>query len=388
MGWVPEHDKLSRHVARQSVVMLKNEGNVLPLKKTGQKIALIGWWVEDQMNAEGCGVIWGNHSAVVTLAQGMAEAIDDPSNLRTVHGSGVEIPCDGGIEAATQATDWADVVVLAFGEPKNYSGEAQSRTDIVIPDAQMKLAEAVAAKGKPMVVLLKNGRALALDGAVKDASAILVTWFLGKMQGNAIADLLFGDFSPSGRLPVSFPIRSGQQPFFYNHMSSGRPCVGETAMWKNCWRQIRNEPLYPFGHGLTYTSFDYSEPTFSSASLAWDGAINITATVTNVGDRAGEEVVQLYMHDVVASKVRPIRELKGFRKISLQAGESRDVTFTLTRHDLLFAVADPHGKDVDGSKMVVEPGAFDVWISPSATTGESAQFELEAPACTAQSSIV
>ena len=246
----PAHEELALSAARKSVVLLKNEGSVLPLKKSGQKIALIGWWVNDKLNAEGCGVIWGNHSFVVPLGEGVAAAMGDPeTELKTVEGSLIEEPIggdgDGGIDAAKAAAEWADVVVLALGEPKNYTGEAQSRTDIVVPAAQQALAEAVAAEGKPTVVLLKNGRALALEGAVKDAEAIMVTWFLGKKSGTAIAELLFGDHSPEGRLPVSFPVRSGQQPYFYNHASSGRPCVGDSPpsargrAFKNCWREIR-----------------------------------------------------------------------------------------------------------------------------------------------------
>ena len=186
--------------------MLRNVDSLLPLKKVGQKIALIGWWANDNQNAQGCGVVWGNSSFVVTLHDGIASAMKDPQNeLKTVEGSLVEAPTPRGIADATAAAQWADVVVLALGEPTNYSGEAQSRTDIIIPHAQQALAEAVSAVGKPTVVLLKNGRALALEGAVKNAQAIMVTWFLGKKSGEAIADLLFGDHSPEGRLPVSFP---------------------------------------------------------------------------------------------------------------------------------------------------------------------------------------
>lgn len=378
--WVPEHDALARHVARKSIVMLKNNGGILPLSRKKQKIALVGWWIDDQDNEEGCGVVWGNRSHVVTLAQGIADAVDDKASVRKVTGSGVEVPYIGGLKAATEAAHWADVVVLALGEATNFTGEAESRTDIVIPEAQRELAEALAATGKPLVVLLKNGRALALDGAVKDASAILVTWFLGKQTGHAIADILFGDYSPSGRLPISFPLRAGQQPYFYNHMSSGRPCTGENRAFKNCWRQIGNDALYPFGHGLTFTKFSYSIPTLSSSMLWWDGAIIINATVTNIGDRAGEEVVQLYVHDRVASRVRPVRELKGFVKVFLGAGESHEVTFTLDRQALTFAVADTQlqeGADV----MVVEPGMFDVWVTSSATAGAAVEFELLAPQC-------
>lgn len=362
---VPRFDELALSVSHRSMVLLKNEGEILPLRAT-QRIALIGWWVDDRQNAEGVGVIWGNKSAVVTLAEGFAKKT---SLFRVQNGSGVEERIVGGIRDAIQAAAWADVVVLALGEPHNYDGEAQSRTDIVIPNEQQRLAEAVASIGKPVVVLLKNGRALALEGAVRNAQAILVTWFLGKMTGDAIADVLFGHVSPSGRLPVSFPLRSGQQPYFYNHMSSGRPCRGQA--YQNCWREVPNEALYPFGHGLTYTRFEYSKPVVSpAAGMAWNGNLSVTSTITNVGKRPGEEVVQFYVHDRVASKVRPIRELKGFRKIALAVGESAHVTFTLGRADLTFAA--PQG----GPDDVVEPGLFDVWVSPSATTGEAAAFEL------------
>jgi beta-glucosidase len=210
--------------------MLRNVDSLLPLKKVGQKIALIGWWANDNQNAQGCGVVWGNSSFVVTLHDGIASAMKDPQNeLKTVEGSLVEAPTPRGIADATAAAQWADVVVLALGEPTNYSGEAQSRTDIIIPHAQQALAEAVSAVGKPTVVLLKNGRALALEGAVKNAQAIMVTWFLGKKSGEAIADLLFGDHSPEGRLPVSFTVRSGQQPYLLQSMCGASLCVSLCA---------------------------------------------------------------------------------------------------------------------------------------------------------------
>ena len=255
--YMPEHDVLARKVAQRSIVMLKNEDSILPLKTAGQKIAVVGWWVDDKQNEEGCGVVWGNSSFVTTLADGISNAMVHPSTEFTkVQANTAESVLDGGVDAATKAAGWADVVVLAVGEPTNYSSEAQSRTDIVIPDAQMQVAKAVIAVGKPVVVLLKNGRAIALDDALLSCSSILVTWFLGKMSGDAIGDILFGEVSPSGRLPVSFPIRSGQQPYFYNHMSSGRPCTPGARSFKNCWREIPNNALYPFGFGLTYSQFE------------------------------------------------------------------------------------------------------------------------------------
>ena len=262
----------------------------------------------------------------------------------------------------------ADVVVLALGEPQRYSGEAQSRVEITLPPAQQALAEAVAMTGKPLVVLLRNGRALALQGAVRNAAAVAVTWYLGTQTGPAVADVLFGDYNPSGRLPVSFPQVSGQQPFFYNHPRTGRPELPTMSEFKARWREIPNEPLYPFGHGMGYTTYGYGVPQLSQAKLGWDDALTITTTVTNTGDVAGEEVVQLYIHDRVASRVRPVRELKGFRKIALQPGESAEVVFTLDRHALGFT-----GRD---GVYRAEPGLFDVWVCASSISGEPVQFEL------------
>src|SRR5690606_20246750 len=291
--------------------------------------------------------------------------------LQVVDGCGLEAPLDGGIEAAVAAARTADVVLLAVGEPQRYSGEAQSRTRIVLPDAQQALAEAVAATGKPVVVLLRNGRALALQGAVRESQAILVTWFLGSQTGHAVADVLFGDHSPSGRLPVSFPHDSGQQPYFYNHPRTGRPELADMKEFKARWREHPHQALYPFGHGLTYGRIEYGATTVDAPALAWDGEVVVRATVRNAGERAVEEVVQLYVHDRVASRVRPVRELKGFIKLLLQPGESREVEFRLSRAELAFTRADgTHG---------AEPGWFDVWVAPSSVTGEPAAFELLSP---------
>lgn len=365
---IAAHDALARDMARRSIVLLKNEGALLPLRKQGQKIALIGPFARDTANVEGPWTLFGDPDRRVSLEAGLRAAMGEGAELAVVDGSGFETAIDAGIEAAVAAARAADVVLLAIGEPQRFSGEAQSRVRIDVPAAQQALAEAVAATGTPVVVLLRNGRALALEGAVREAQAILVTWFLGSQNGHAIADVVFGDYNPSARLPVSFPMAPGQQPFFYNHPRTGRPELPDMKEFKARWREIPNAALYPFGHGLGYSAFEYGAPRLSTSSLAWDQTLTVAVTVANTGKRAGEEVVQLYVHDRVASRVRPVRELKNFQKILLEPGQSAEVEFTLDRHALAFT-------GVDGV-FAAEPGLFDVWATSSSTAGEPVQFEL------------
>ncbi len=365
------HDALARDAARRSIVLLKNDGAALPLRRAGQRIALIGPFARDRDNIEGCWTLFGDKARYVTLEAGMRAALDDDALLEVVPGCALEDAVEGGIEVAVAAARRADVVVLALGEPQRYSGEAQSRVEIVLPAVQQALAEAVAATGTPVVVLLRNGRALALQGAVRDARAIAVTWFLGTQTGHAVADVLFGAYSPSGRLPVSFPQHSGQQPYFYNHPRTGRPELPEMSEFKARWREIPNGPLYAFGHGLGYTTFAYGAPRLSAPQLDWDGELVVTTTVTNTGTMAAEEVVQLYVHDCVASRVRPVRELKAFEKTLLAPGEAKDVVFRLDRGQLAFTNSE--------GVFTAEPGLFDLWVCASSADGEPVRFELLAP---------
>ena len=353
--------KLSREAGARSIVLLKNEGNVLPLAKTA-KLALVGPFAEDVANVVGTWAFMSDAKLNVSIAAGLRNR---KANVTVVKGSEVEAAIPGGIAAAVAAAQGADVVLLAIGETQMMSGEAQARVSIIIPPAQMALAEALAATGKPVVVLLRHGRALALEGAVKAAPAILATWFLGSESGNAIADVLFGDVNPSAKLSASFPHFSGQQPYFYNHKNTGRGAPETGAQdYKARYIETKNEALYPFGHGLGYTSFAVSNVVVPAQMT---DRIEVTATVSNTGKRAGDEVVQLYIHDVVASHTRPIRELKGFQRVSLAPGQSKQVRFTLARQDLQFWV--------DGA-WVVEPGTFHIWVSTDSTNGERKQFEL------------
>lgn len=360
---------LAREAAQRSIVLLKNEGNLLPLRKSGQRIALIGPFGSDRKNLFGPWTIFGDESRAVDLAQGLRAAMRDPSQLHVVRGSGIEKALNGGIAAAVAAAKQADVVLLAIGESQDMSGEAQSRTQIVIPDAQQALVEAVAATRKPLVVLLRNGRALALCGAVRDAPAIVETWFLGSQAGNAIADVLFGDINPSARLAVSFPVDSGQEPFFYNHKSTGRPALnGQPQQFKARYRTTTNEALYPFGFGLGYSPLRYESIDLSTSSLRWNDTLTIRVRVTNAGRRDASEVVQLYIHDRVASVTRPVRELKAFKICRIAAGGSVETSFSLSRADLQFVGAD--------LQRAVEPGSFDLWVGPSSAAGLHASFEL------------
>ncbi|MFL6587854.1 MAG: beta-glucosidase BglX [Luteimonas sp.] len=362
------HGDLALDAARRSIVLLKNDGDLLPLRKSGQKLALIGPYARDRDNIEGCWTLFGDKRLHVNLEDGLRAALEDGDALDVVDGSGMEDAIDGGIDAAVEAARNADVVLLAIGEPQGFSGEAQSRTQIVIPAAQQALAEAVAATGTPVVVLLRHGRALALHGAVHDAQAILATWFLGTATGPAVAEVLFGDYNPSARLPVSFPRDSGQQPLYYNRQRTGRPELPTMSEFKSRWREMPHSALYPFGHGLSYTRFVYGDVELSTDTLDWDGTLTVSVTLRNDGSRFGEEVVQLYVHDRVASRVRPIRELKDFRKVALAPGEHTTVSFTLHRDQLAFTTR--------SGAFAAEPGLFDVWIAPSSESGTPAQFTL------------
>ncbi len=343
----PEMLALAREAGARSIVMLRNDGGLLPLPRTGRRIALIGPFAGGGHDLIGPWNVYGTDREAVDLATAVRAIVPD-----------VTVDDGSDVGAAVAAARAADVVVLAIGETQDMSGEAQSRSAVVVPPAQQALAEAIAATGKPVVVLLRTGRALALAGAVRDAPALLVTWFLGSQDGPAIADVLFGAVSPSARLPVSFPRATGQVPYYYAHRSTGRPNPpGALQPYKTHFRELPNSALFAFGHGLTYGKIAYSDLSLSSRTLG-DAPLTIRATIANNGAVAATEVVQLYVHDVAASVTQPVRVLKAFTRVTLAPGARQEVRFTLTRADLSFT-----GRDL---RPTVEPGAFRLWVAPSA----------------------
>ena len=366
----PSKRALARQSASRSIVLLRNDG-ILPLEAHGdERIALIGPFAEDKDNLYGPWAFYGDPGAGVDIASGLRAAMSNPDRLTIARGCDIQITIPGGVDAAVAAAKAADLVILAIGESQDMSGEAQSRTLIEIPPVQQALVEAVAATGKPTIMLLRHGRALALHGAVANASAILATWFLGSEAGHAIADILFGIENPSAKLPVSFPWESGQEPFFYDHKSTGRPAMGRTAEYTARYSTTDNSARFPFGHGLSYTDFALEDLKLSDTALRWGEAIDIRVRVRNKGKRRGTEVVQLYIHDRVASRTRPVRELKRIQRVTLSPGDSTYVRFALSRADLEFVSAD--------NRMIAEPGVFDLWVGQSSTDGLHAQFTLYA----------
>jgi beta-glucosidase len=273
-----------------------------------------------------------------------------------------------GIAEAVGIAQQADAVILVLGEHQDMSAEARNRTSLALPGSQQSLLEAVAATGKPIVVVLMNGRPLALPWMAERIPAILETWYLGVQMGPAVADVLFGDYNPGGRLPVSFPRTVGQVPIYYNHKSTGRP-PSEQERYTSKYIDVPWTPLFPFGYGLSYTTFTYSAPRLSAAAIPATGSITIEVDVMNSGRRPGDEVVQLYVRDDVASVTRPVKELRGFARITLQPGERRTVSFTLDAGDLAF-----YDRQM---RRIVEPGAFTVWVgASSADEGQRGRFEV------------
>ena len=379
----------ARRIAAESFVLLKNDGNMLPLQKKG-KIALIGPLANTAANMPGSWSVAAVFSKYKTLLQAMRDAVG--SRAEVIYAKGSNITYDKDLEArgsmfgreirdsrsdkemldeAVQAARQADVIVAAIGETSEFSGECASRTDLTIFDAQKDLLTALKATGKPVVLVNFSGRPTVMNWENANFPAILNVWFGGSEAGDAICDVLFGDKVPSGRLTVSMPKSVGQIPIYYNHLNTGRPQPEGRPFekFRSNYIDIDNNPLYPFGYGLSYTTFKYGPLQLDATSMTADGQIKVTVPVTNTGSRDADEVVQLYLHDVAASIARPVKELKDFARISLRAGETRNVTFTITADKLKFYNSE--------LQYVCEPGEFQIMVGPNSRDTQTAGFTLK-----------
>src|SRR6266446_4335397 len=356
---------IARRVSGESIVLLKDERSLLPLPKSGP-IAVIGPLADNKEEPLGPWHTQGRGEDVVTVLQGIKSKVPAGTQVLYAQGSGIEDTATAGFAAAVAAARQAKVAVLVLGERGDMSGEAASRASLGLPGVQQQLLEAVAATGTPVVLVLMNGRPLILEWASDHVPAIVETWFLGIEAGNATADVLFGDVNPSGRLPVTFPRVLGQVPLYYNHRNTGRP-PDPNNKFSSKYIDVPVTPRYPFGFGLSYTTFAYGNLKLSAARARVSDTITATVTVTNHGSREGVEVVQLYVRDEVASVSRPVRELKAFRRVALRPAESRTVELRIAVRDLWF-----YGLDM---KRVVEPGTFRVFVGPNSAEGLEATFE-------------
>jgi len=364
----PEHRQLARHVAEESIVLLKNDGQLLPLGSRVRTVAVIGPVADDKVAALGSWPGRGDPRDALTPLEGIKQHAGSV-NVLFAKGCGITDTTTAGFADAVAAAKQADIAILLLGEAGDMSGEAASRANIDLPGVQPRLLEAISATGTPIVLVLMNGRPLTIPWAAEHVPAIVESWFLGVETGPALAAVLFGDVSPSGKLPATFPRAVGQIPLYYNHKNTGRPTGPDKYTSK--YTDLPVTPLFPFGHGLSYTTFSYSDLRLSAPRIPPAGTLRASVTVTNSGSREGAEVVQLYVHDEVASVTRPVRALAGFRRVSLKPGEARTVDFQLTAKELGL-----YNRDM---KFVVEPGKFRVFVGGSSVGGLEAEFEVGAP---------
>ncbi|OIV42954.1 glycoside hydrolase family 3 N-terminal domain-containing protein [Flavobacterium johnsoniae] len=358
----PEHRKAALEVAQKSIVLLKNENQVLPISKSTKTIAFIGPMVKEYKENMG---FWSvelpevdYNKWIVSQWDGLQNKVGKNTKLLYAKGCEIEGTSKDGFAEAVATAQQADVVILSIGERRDMSGEAKSRSDIHLPGVQEDLVKAIQATGKPVVVLINAGRPLVFNWTADNVPAIVYTWWLGTEAGNAIANVLFGDYNPSGKLPMTFPREIGQIPIYYNHFSTGRPAKDEDSKnYVSAYIDLKNSPKFPFGYGLSYTKFDYSGLKLSSTKIKSSETIKVSFQLSNVGKVAGEEVVQLYLKDKFGSVVRPILELRDFQKVKLNAGESKTIEFTIDKEKLSFYN--------DKIEWIAEQGDFEVMIGAS-----------------------
>lgn len=382
-----ENRRAARDIAAETFVLLKNEGNLLPLKKQG-KVALIGPLANTRANLAGTWCVAYTPDKYSTLKEGMERALAGKATLLYAQGSNItrdaelqkagefgktiERGDDAQMKAeALAVAKEADVIVAALGETADMSGECASRTDLCLPDVQMELLQELNKLGKPIVLLNFSGRPTVMNWENENIPAILNVWFGGSEAADAICDVVFGDKVPSGKLTMSMPQAVGQEPLYYNHQPTGRPVpegTKEFRKYQSNYLDVRNDPLYPFGYGLSYTTFSYSDLQLSATEMSPTGSVEASVTVTNIGNVDATEIVQLYIRDLVASVSRPVKELKGFERITLKAGESRKVTFAITPETLKF-----YNYDL---KYILEPGDFNIMVGPNSRDLKTAKLTV------------
>lgn len=352
----PQNRAAARNIARKSIVLLKNENKLLPLSREVRTIAMIGPLVKAVGDNNGFwSYAWPDDSArIVTQWQGISNRAGKNVKMLYARGCGITEPDTSGFREAVVAAMNADVVIMSVGESANMSGEAKSRSNIHLPGVQEELVKAVCATGKPVVLLINAGRPLVFNNISGNSGAILYTWWLGTEAGNAIADVVFGDYNPSGKLPMTFPRTEGQIPVYYSYLNTGRPPKNENDLnYVSAYTDLPNSPEYPFGYGLSYTTFSISEPVPDKTVFSPGEEVHIRVTVTNTGEAEGTETVQLYFRDKVGSLVRPVKQLAGFQQVLLKKAESRTLTFTLTDKDFSFFN--------DKLEFRSEPGEFELF---------------------------
>jgi beta-glucosidase len=364
----PQNLVAAREIAARSMVLLKNERETLPLNKDVKSIALIGPLADDRQDMLGSWTGDGNTADAVTLLAGIKAKVSPATKINYAKGCDINSDSAEGFDEAVRAARKSDVAIIAVGESADMTGEASSRSSLDLPGRQLDLVKAVQATDKPVIIVLMNGRPLTINWLAENTPAILETWFAGTQAGNAIADVLFGDVNPSGKLPVTFPRNVGQEPLYYNHMNTGRPPDANNK-YTSKYLDVSWTPLFPFGYGLSYTQFRLSNLQLSARSINPNGRITASVEVENTGKRAGDEVVQLYIRDVAASVTRPVKELKGFQKITLRPGEKRRVEFTLAPEHLGF-----YNREM---RFAVEPGEFKVMVGNSSADEHGLETSFE-----------
>ena len=389
----PDKKNAAKEFATHSFVLLKNNNQVLPLKKSGT-ISLIGPLANDQSNMLGTWAVSGNSSLAITVLDGIknsgnnmnvlyakgANISDDSNFAKKINVFGTRIDIDKRsshemIDEALSVAGRSDVIVAVIGEASEMTGESSSRSSLNIPESQQNLLKELKKTGKPLVLVIMAGRPLILEWEAKIADAILYVWHAGQEAGNAVSDVLFGKYNPSGKLTTSFPRNVGQIPVYYNHLNTGRPNEGdEFHKFSSNYLDVENSPLYPFGFGMSYTSFAYSDIRLSNRSMQKNGNIMASVDVTNTGNYDGEEIVQLYIRDMVGSIARPVEELKGFQKIMLKKGETKQVSFQLTQKDLSYYIIEPNG--TGKPRFIAEAGDFKVFIGGNSRDLKAADFKL------------